>query len=258
MPLPSQTFPNFSALATYINSLWVPNGVEEITGEIGNNVVNGLLTFIQQSPLNWQLTDVIANTGNVTIQRPVNVFTATPLSISFGDNIYNEYVFINTTPNPISISGLTYRDINLSPQNIIAAKQTLVIFKSKNGLWIQGNNSGGIQPSVTPKFGFLQVVVGVTLDGDGNVIMDDTATSLTISQANVIQDSAWVTNGVEVPRSADGIQVQCYTPVYTQNDITFNFLQSYSDNDVLIFHYAYLTSQTFEDTFDDTFDSTFF
>lgn len=111
------------------------------------------------------------------------------------------------------------------------------------------------------KAGFLEIVVGVTRDNDGNIMMDDTATSLTILQANIIQDSIWITLGVEVPRDQEGVQVQDYTPIYAPdgNSVTCNFLQNYSNDDVLIFHYLYLIqSSVAQDTFDDTFDNTFF
>ena len=64
-----QTFPNFADLLAYINSEWITNGNQEITGVIGNNVVNGLLTFITQSPLINDATDDIDSTMYVANQN---------------------------------------------------------------------------------------------------------------------------------------------------------------------------------------------
>ncbi len=143
MPLPSQTFPDFPSLLAYINANIKPNGNEEITGILHNNVENGLLTFIEQSPLNWEKADVVNSASAQVAQRPVVVFTgSTPASITWVDNIYNEYVFINMTVLPIPILGsLGY--YNLSGQFIqeIPANTAINIFKASNDLWVQGNNS---------------------------------------------------------------------------------------------------------------------
>lgn len=153
MPYPVNTFPTFNDLLTYINTFWITNGMEEITGVIGNDVVNGLLTFVEKSPLNWNKAKIESTGGIVSVSRPISVFmTNTPTSLSWPDNIYNEYVFINTTANNIPLAaGFSYYDINLSPVTNVRAKSRLNIVKANNNLWIQrdggaGDGTSGILP----------------------------------------------------------------------------------------------------------------
>lgn len=136
MPYPVNTFPTFQDLLNYINTKWVTNGVEEITGVIGNDVVNGLLTFIEQSPLNAGTADIASGGGAVNVTRPITVImTNIPTSISWGTNVQNEFVFINTTSGNIPTTQ-TYYDINLTATNQIPAKSIVNIALAKNGLWI--------------------------------------------------------------------------------------------------------------------------
>ncbi len=144
---PQQTFPSFAALATYINTQWVTNGKGDITGVVGNNVVNALLTFIQQSPLNWNKASVVTAGGGVTAGSqqtpgPIMIFTnSTPSSLEWTDNIYNEYVFINYTGNAIPLAnGFTYFDNTVTAQSAIPANQVVYIYKVPSGDWFLGNN----------------------------------------------------------------------------------------------------------------------
>lgn len=90
------------------------------------------------------------------------------------------------------------------------------------------------------KFVALQIVVGVTLDGGGNVIMDDTDTQLVISQPNILQDSVWITNaGPEMPKDGTGVSVAYFGDVITANDVTINFIQTFGTGTTVIVHYAY-------------------
>lgn len=156
MPYPVNTFPDFTSLMNYINTFWITNGVEEITGIIGNDVVNGLLTFIQKSPLNWQKAKLESSGGAINAARPVNVFMSlVPDSLTWGDNIYYEYVFINTTQGDIPTL-ITYYDINLQPVNIIPAKSIVNISKASNDLWIVSSvPSSGSSSSVPPYIGVV-------------------------------------------------------------------------------------------------------
>jgi len=153
MLYPVNTFPTFADLLSYINNEWITNGNEEIDAVIGNNVVNGLLTFIEQSPLNWQKAQLINTSGAATAARPVVVFMATtPSSISFASNIYNQYCFINTTNAAIPLlSPAQYYDINLSAVTSIPAKSIVNISQASNSLWIINTvPSQGSQPSLPP------------------------------------------------------------------------------------------------------------
>lgn len=143
MPFPSQTFNTLDEWKAWVDANIIPNGNEEITGDDGNITENAAVYFIKRSPLNWEKTDVVNSTAAYVAQRPVVVFTgSTPDSLTWNDNIYNEYVFINMTVLPIDILGsLGY--YNLSAQFIqqIPANTAINIFKASNDLWVQGNNS---------------------------------------------------------------------------------------------------------------------
>lgn len=142
MPLPIITFANFDDLETYINTFIIPNAMELIQGDEHNAVENGLLEFIRQSPLNWQTARIESAGGAVNAARPVNIFmTTTPTSLTWGDNIYNEYVFINTTIG--AIPSATYYDITLAPVTNIPARSIVNIVKASNGLWVVGGSTSG-------------------------------------------------------------------------------------------------------------------
>lgn len=157
MPYPGQTFPNFDALLNYINTEWISNGDGNITGVIGNNVVNGLLTFITQSPLNYQMAGIISTGGVVVTTKPVTVIKGVvPTSINWSDNIYNQNIIINATNSPIPLpSGVFYYNAALQPQSIIQAVSVVNIVKASNGLWIQTNQGGNaiIKPPIAGAVG---------------------------------------------------------------------------------------------------------
>lgn len=149
MPYPSVTFATFDELLTYFNNFWITNGIQEITGLIGNNGVNGLLTFIRQSPLNYQAARLISTGGNVVTQQPVVVILGVvPTSINWSDNIYNQNIIINSTASSIPLAaGVFYYNAALAPQSSIPAQSVINIVKASNSLWIQINQVGtGIPP----------------------------------------------------------------------------------------------------------------
>jgi len=220
MPYPSHTYPNFAALEAAINELWVTNGVGDITGDIGNSIVNGLLTFIEQSPLNWQKADVISGGGDVVLSRPVSIIiTTTPTSLAWVDNIYNQQVIINTRTDDIPLAnGFSFYNIDLTVQTSIAAKQTVVIYKAKNGLWLQGNNST-VAP-ISPVIDFeLNFIVG---DGNPNGMVQG-QTTLVINTTNAL-----INNSVKI--FLDGTRMypsatdqSTYSIVYTNSSATITF-----------------------------------
>ena len=134
MPYPTQTFPNFAALMAYINQYIITNGLGLIEGVEHNNVENGLLTFIEQSPLNWATAEIVSSGGNVVAPAPVTVFlTTTPTGLTWNDNIYNEYVFINMTSNNIPLSNsMVYYNTSGQAVNYIRANSSVDIFKASN------------------------------------------------------------------------------------------------------------------------------
>lgn len=153
MPYPVQTYPNFAALLAYINNTIVTNGNEEIDAVDMNNVVNGLLTFITQSPINWQKAQIVSTAIAATASRPVVLFmTTAATSLSFSDNIYNQYCFINTTNSDIPLlTPAQYFDINLSVVTKIPAKSIVNISKANNNAWVVNSvPSSGSQPGLPP------------------------------------------------------------------------------------------------------------
>lgn len=148
MPYPTIVFNSISDWENYVNTNVVTNGMELITGVIGNNSYNGAVKFIKQSPLNWGKASVISGGGVVSLSNNflgVAVFTTiTPTSLSFGDNFYNQYVFINMTDSEIPLgTPSVYYDISGNAITEIAARSVLVLFKTTNDLWVQGNSVGG-------------------------------------------------------------------------------------------------------------------
>ena len=107
MPL----FPDIDALQNYVDATMTANGSGDITGPENNNSLSGCIEFIRQSPLNWEKALVVNSGGVVVTNIPVVVFiTVTPTSLSFGSNIYNQFVFVNMTSGAIPlVSGLYIR-----------------------------------------------------------------------------------------------------------------------------------------------------
>lgn len=162
MPYPQQTFPfrNMAALLNYINTYIVTNGVGEITGVNENDIGNALGEFTLQSILNNAGANTLSLSSAVTTNQPVNYITVAPSSITFiDDGWFNEYIFINTTIQVIPfISTPTqqgYYDINKNFQTTIAGKGVLHIYKSANGLWVQGEGTTSINPIEPPLVGVV-------------------------------------------------------------------------------------------------------
>lgn len=144
MPFPTITFSTLDQWKTWVDTNVIPNGNEEITGDDGNITENAAIKFIRQSPLNWEEADVVNTTGAVIAARPVIVFSgSTPSSLTWNDNIYNEYVFINMTASDIPLLGLlVYYTPTGTVASTIPANTAINVFKASNDLWVQGNNTG--------------------------------------------------------------------------------------------------------------------
>lgn len=158
------TFPNIDALEAYVNAFIISNGNEEITGPIANDAFNGCVEFIRQSPLNWQEADVVNSAVAYVAQRPIVFFNGTaPVSLTWNDNIYNEYVFVNMTASAIPLLGLlVYYNTLGNPVSSIPPNTALNVLKGSNGLWVGltiGSGGGGGSTQKQP----LSYVVGTTL-----------------------------------------------------------------------------------------------
>lgn len=162
MSYPTQTFNTFDDLLGYINTNWITNGNQEITGIVGNNVVNAELSFIRKSPLNWQKCQIASTGGVVVATRPVLiVYGVVPTSISWTDNIYNEYILVNTTSEDIPIlGGLGYYDINAAFKTTLLAGSIIDIFKAENNLWFQGNSNNNSRSIVQSAYTIANAVDG--------------------------------------------------------------------------------------------------
>lgn len=148
MSYPVQTFTNIPAWENFLNTNIIANGNEEITGTIGNTAYNGAVTFIKKSPLNWGGALVINTSGAVNLTDNffgVAVFSgSTPSSLSFGDNFYNQYVFINMTGAIIPLGmPSAYYDLSGNPVTSLPANAATILFKASNSLWVLGNSASG-------------------------------------------------------------------------------------------------------------------
>lgn len=75
--------------------------------------------------------------------------------------------------------------------------------------------------------------------GDAGAPIAAGATQLIVTQANVIQDSVFLTlGGPELPRDPIVDQVS-YGVVYSSTGFTINFLQPVQNTELYILHYAY-------------------
>lgn len=141
MPLPSQTFSTIQALINYINTYFVTNGNNDITGEEGNNILNGLTSFIQSYTMNNSLAAISSSTGPVTAAKPITIFTSVPTAFGWPDNVQHEYYFVNATGFDIPLAdGYSYIDPYQTTQIVLPLRTAIHIAKATNGNWIQINN----------------------------------------------------------------------------------------------------------------------
>ena len=151
MPLPSQTYTTIQQLINDINTRFIPNGAQLVTGDIGNSQLNGLANFIVKYTLNSQLAGISSSTGVVPLSKAVTIFTVAAAEINWPDNIQNEYYIINATSSDIPLTtGYSYIDAFQVVQTSIPTRTAIHIAKATNGNWIQVNNLGGGNGSGLP------------------------------------------------------------------------------------------------------------
>jgi hypothetical protein len=199
MPVPSQTFTTIQQLYTYINTLFIANGANSITGDEGNNILNGLGTFIQKYTLNNSLVTIYGTSPSVyPLATPMTVFTTVPTSIQWAGNVQNEYYITNATSAPIPLSnGYAYIDQYGTSQTSIPARTTIHIAKATNQSWIQQNNlpgsgGGGGLPPVTGHAG-----QSLFTDGTGEM-WGDVVLPIYAGDSNWVNATQW-TNGHGTP-----------------------------------------------------------
>ncbi len=142
MSYPVQNFTNINDLLNYINSQWITNGMQKITGVTGNNVVNALAQFIIQYGVNTQLAAISSSAGSVALAKPVTLLVVPPSSVQWPDNVQNEYYIVNATGSPIPLAGgYTFVDQYGTVQSLIGARDAVHIAKATNGNWFRINNA---------------------------------------------------------------------------------------------------------------------
>lgn len=192
MAYPIQSFGTISSLLSYINSEWITNGIQNITGITGNNVVNALAQFIIKYTLNSGLAQISSvNTGTVTLPAPVTVFTGNPTSVNWIDDVQNEYYIVNTTGFDIPIAnGFGYLDNFGNVITNFPARLNIHIAKMSNGSWIRVNNIGsGGGSSLPPQPGHA----GQVLFTNGtSAFWSDPTMIINGQDANWINPTTWV------------------------------------------------------------------
>jgi len=141
MSYPQKTYSNFTQILSDINNLIVTNGAGDIDGVVLNNVLNGAITFIEQSALNYNLAKIEQSGGSITLSSSVTIVRAViPTSLTWGDNVYNQWVVINQLSSSVPLlGGISYIDIFGNPQTSIPANTTIILYKVSNGQWVNSN-----------------------------------------------------------------------------------------------------------------------
>lgn len=187
--MPSQDFTTLQQLLNYTNTYFVTNGVNSITGDEGNNILNGLAKFIQSYTMNNGLTGISSSTGVVPLSKPITIFSVAPASFNWGDNVQEEYYIVNATGVAIT-STTTFIDSFGTTQNSIAPRDSVHISKATNGTWYRINNvSGSASGGLPPMTGNA----GKGLFNDGtSAFWGDNVLQIPAGDANYINSTTWV------------------------------------------------------------------
>lgn len=217
MALPSQTYSTIQQLLNDINSRFVPNGVEAITGDIGNSQLNGLANFIVKYSVNAQLAGISSSTGVVSLSKPITIFSVTPTSLNWIDNVQFEYYIVNATSSIIPLTtGTTYVDNTQTVRTSVPANASIHIAKTTNGSWVQINNLSNNVVSNTSTI-LTQFIIG-----DVGSPMTAGQTILVLTYPLIVNNSVLVSkDGTILPIGLnDRIS---YTAVYTSTNVTLTF-----------------------------------
>jgi hypothetical protein len=138
------SFPNITALRTYVNNYIIPNGINEITGLEDNTALNGIIDYILNSMVNNGFVHIVSTGGIVVLPAPITLFTSVlPTSIQWNPNFQNEYYIVNGLGVNIPLTaGYSYIDAFGTSQTVIPARTAIHIAQATNGSWIQINNVG--------------------------------------------------------------------------------------------------------------------
>lgn len=222
----------FAALKNYIDQYFYNNGIGLIEGDNDNYALTSLLDFISKSPLNWEKVLVVSSGGVITASRPVTIFISTAVtSLTWPENIYNQYVFINSTNSAIPFSGgVSYYDINLIMRTSIPAKTAISIYKSANDLWIglpfNTNGSSGVS------YDKLQFEIGAV---GSPMVAGDTELVISVDNPKNNSEFVFLDGSLLFEDRNDRIS---YTIVYTATQITITFNQGVSNGQLYLIKYA--------------------
>lgn len=141
MPLPIQSYNTITTLRNAINTYLVPNGSGDINATEINNVLNSVVDFLAASSVNGGLAKIEQSGGAIVLSNGVTIVKTTiPTSLTWIDNIYNQWVIINQLSSSIPLlSGLSYVDIFGTVQTSIPANTTVNLYKVSNGQWVNSN-----------------------------------------------------------------------------------------------------------------------
>jgi len=244
VPYPIQDIP-LSQLKAYIDTYIVPNGQGLILGVEHNNVENALLKYILQSPLNWSKSQVVSFGGVFAINKPVTIFySSVPTSVSWSDNIYNEFVIVNATNSVIPLaSGTYYYDINFQQKTSIPAKTSLTLCKAESDLWFQVNGStlGATGLQMIPQR--IQFVVGDPNSYIGSINQSlvhfpaEGDTEFTIDVAGVKDSFSLAMLGVgELPRDVTDVG-KSYGILYQSSSMKVNIYDKFYNKELYIIRF---------------------
>lgn len=174
MALPSTTFATIDDLISFVNTYIIPNGIEEITGDIHNSASNGFTTYIKKAVLNYELAKIESGGGVIVLSKPISIISATPTTIQWPDDFVNEFYIANGTSSDIALAtGFTYVDAFANIQTTIPANTVVHIAKMTNGGWLLVGSTGAASTTIVGADNGLTVDSGVVVLG-GTLIEDTT------------------------------------------------------------------------------------
>jgi len=231
MPYPVITFPTIAQWENYVNTAWVTNGEEAITGVVGNNGVNGAIKFLKQSPLNWSKAAIYSSGGDIVLsneyQGVAMFITTTPDSLSFGSNFYKQYLIINATDAAIPLDTPSgYYTVNGTTTTTIPANSAVNLFLADNDIWVGwtvSNGGGGGNTQKQPNTYVVGTTSGAPIAGETtwtNTVFENSYVFLFVNgvlvhQRNAGDGSFYLTKLL----SSDTLTINNYPDGWTNGDI---------------------------------------
>jgi hypothetical protein len=142
------TFNNIAELEAYVDQVIVENHNNEITGPQMNDILTGVIKFIQQSPRNFNKAYRTATAGSfvATEEQCVLIFDSGATgSIQLCDTRWNEWVIFNRSGSQKQLVGsiAAYRTLSGVQKNYVADGETVTIAKASNNFWYEISTKGG-------------------------------------------------------------------------------------------------------------------